>query len=75
MSRNNKNGFFSNEKLSGGRTAKMKCFFLFAVGKCLAEFTGKRSYYELRILPLLLTLIFPLVIPLINLICFMKKVG
>ena len=26
-------------------------FFLFAVGKCLAEFTGKRSYYELRILP------------------------
>lgn len=50
-------------------------FFLFAVGKCLAEFTGKSSYYELRILPLLLTLIFPLVIPLINLICFMKKVG
>ena len=26
-------------------------FFIFAVGKCLAEFTGKRSYYELRILP------------------------
>lgn len=50
-------------------------FFLFAVGKSLAEFTGKHSYYELRILPLLLTLIFPLVIPLINLICFMKKVG
>ena len=26
-------------------------FFLFAVGKCLAAFTDKRSYYELRILP------------------------
>ena len=21
-------------------------FFIFAVGKCLAEFTGKRSYYK-----------------------------
>ncbi len=33
--------------------ARLLFFFLFAVGKCLAEFTGKRSYYELRILPII----------------------